>query len=205
MFIQTEDTPNPETVKFIPGCPVLETGTADFENADSAWRSPLLESLFEIKGVARVFLGADFISVTKEAEAVWQVLRPSILGAVMAFFSRYQQVELKSARQEGHASQDSGGSSDFLNSEVSKEEAGYTPEQAEIVEEIRELLDTKVRPAVAQDGGDITFEKFEAGIVYLRMKGACAGCPSSSLTLKSGVENMLRHYIPEVQEVRSVE
>tara|TARA_A100000171_G_C2136393_1_gene150593 strand:- start:1476 stop:2039 length:564 start_codon:yes stop_codon:yes gene_type:complete len=187
MFIQTEDTPNPETVKFIPGCTVLEIGTADFENAESAWRSPLLESLFEIKGVSRVFLGADFISVSKDPEASWQILRPSILGAIMAFFSRYDSVALKSEQQSETSLVDS------------------SQEQPEVVAEIKELLDTKVRPAVAQDGGDITFERFENGIVYLRMKGACSGCPSSTITLKSGVENMLRHYIPEVQEVQAIE
>lgn len=188
MFIQTEDTPNPLTVKFIPGCTVLETGTADFENAESAWRTPLVQGLFDVKGVTRVFLGGDFISVTKEEAASWQVLRPSILGAIMAFFSRYEVVELKSEP----------------TSPAPVEET-YSQEHAAIVSEIKELLDTKVRPAVAQDGGDIIFEKFEAGIVYLRMQGACSGCPSSSLTLKSGIENMLRHYIPEVHEVRPVE
>lgn len=189
MFIQTEETPNPLTIKFIPGCSVLETGTADFASSEAAWRSPLLEGLFEIKGVARVFLGADFISVTKEEEASWQVLRPSILGAIMAFFSRHDQVTLKSDQSTG----------------PTEEQDTYTEDQKAIVTEIKELLDTKVRPAVAQDGGDITFERFEDGIVYLRMKGACSGCPSSTLTLKSGIENMLRHYIPEVNEVRPLE
>lgn len=189
MFIQTEETPNPLTVKFIPGCTVLESGTADFENSDSAWRSPLLGGLFEIKGVARVFLGADFISVTKEEGASWQVLRPSILGAIMAFFSRHDSVDLKTDRATSRTENDQ----------------EYTEDQKAIVSEIKELLDTKVRPAVAQDGGDITFEKFDKGVVYLRMKGACSGCPSSTLTLKSGIENMLRHYIPEVNEVRPIE
>lgn len=188
MFIQTEDTPNPETVKFIPGCSVLEVGTADFPSSEGAWRSPLLEGLFAIEGVERVFLGKDFISVTKKAETNWQVLRPAILGAIMAFFSRHDRVTLASEK---------GG-------EESSEKETYTEEHAAIVTEIRELLETKVRPAVAQDGGDITFERFEEGVVYLRMQGACSGCPSSSLTLKSGIENMLRYYIPEVQEVQSV-
>lgn len=189
MFIQTEETPNPLTIKFIPGCTVLESGTADFESSEAAWRSPLLEGLFEIKGVARVFLGSDFISVTKEEAASWQILRPSILGAIMAFFSRHEGVELKTDQ----------------STASSENELEYSDDQKAIVEEIKELLDTKVRPAVAQDGGDITFEKFEDGVVYLRMKGACSGCPSSTLTLKSGIENMLRHYIPEVNEVRPIE
>lgn len=195
MFIQTEDTPNPLTVKFIPGCNVLETGTADFESSAAAWRSPLLQDLFDIKGVARVFLSGDFISVTKDENAQWPILRPSILGAIMAFFSRYDQVTLKSEASLGTTA----------STAPPQSTIEYTQEQAAIVTEIKELLDTKVRPAVAQDGGDIVFDKFEDGVVYLRMQGACSGCPSSSLTLKSGIENMLRHYIPEVNEVRPVE
>ncbi|HEX6977841.1 MAG TPA: NifU family protein [Alphaproteobacteria bacterium] len=181
MFIQTEQTPNPATLKFLPGRVVMESGTADFPNAESATRSPLAERLFGIEGVAGVFLGSDFITVTKTADKEWHVLKPSILGVIMEHFTSGRPV---------------------ISEGVAAEAA--TDEDDEIVAQIKELLDTRVRPAVAQDGGDIIFRGFEDGVVYLHMQGSCSGCPSSTATLKAGIENMLRHYIPEVVEVRAV-
>lgn len=183
MFIQTESTPNPATLKFIPGQDVMEVGTADFPTADSAASSPLARRLFAISGVTGVFLGLDFITVTKADDLDWQHLKPEILGAIMEHFQSGAPA-IEGAAQSGHAAHDG--------------------PDSEIVGQIKELLDTRVRPAVAQDGGDITFHGFERGVVYLHMKGACAGCPSSTLTLKMGIENLLRHYIPEVTEVRPV-
>jgi Fe-S cluster biogenesis protein NfuA len=184
MFIQTEPTPNPATLKFLPGVPVMPASNADFTDAIEAERSPLAQALFTIEGVKAVFLGADFITVTKTDEREWFVLKPSILGTIMEHFVAGRPVVLDQAAAVDHAAgQDFGADS-------------------EIVEQIKELLDTKVRPAVAQDGGDIVFQGFDRGIVYLQMRGSCAGCPSSTATLKAGIENMLRHYIPEVVEVR---
>ena len=182
MFIQTEETPNPATLKFLPGRSVMERGTADFDAADKAARSPLAESLFRIDGVARIFLGSDFITVTKTDQKDWPVLKPQILGLIMEHFSSNRPV--------------------VLSDDSAPSAAGE--EDDEIVAQIKELLDTRVRPAVAQDGGDITFHAFEDGVVYLHMQGSCSGCPSSTATLKMGIENMLRHYVPEVVEVRPV-
>lgn len=182
MFIQTEQTPNPATLKFLPGEPVMGEGTADFVSAEAAARSPLAERLFAVEGVVGVFLGGDFISVTKTEDKEWQVLKPSILGAIMEHFAAGRPVIL--------ADQD--------------ETADDDGEDDEIVRQIKELIETRVRPAVAQDGGDIIFHGYEAGVVYLQMQGACSGCPSSTATLKTGIENMLKHYVPEVEEVRSV-
>lgn len=185
MFIQTEQTPNPVTLKFLPGQPVLTDGTADFRSAeDAAGKSPLAERLFRIDDVSGVFLGADFISVTKNDTAEWPLLKPAILGVIMEHFTA------------GHAVMAEG------ESETSKEE--YNEEDEALVSQIKELLETRVRPVVAQDGGDIVFHGFQQGVVLLEMRGACGGCPSSTMTLKSGIENMLRHYIPEVTEVRAV-
>ncbi len=185
MFIQTEQTPNPATLKFIPGRAVLDDGTADFASADLAERSPLARRLFGVEGVSRVFLGSDFITVTKSGETDWQVLKPAILGGIMEHFTSGEPV-VASAAPAG--------------------DPGAAVEgEDEIVSQIRELLDTRVRPAVAQDGGDIIFQRFEDGIVYLHMQGSCSGCPSSTATLKMGIENMLRHYVPEVVEVRAAE
>ena len=181
MFIQTEDTPNPLTIKFLPGKEVMKTGTADFKNNELAVNSPLALRLFEVDGVDGVFLGSDFISVTKKKEEEWFSLKPSILGKIM----------------EHYASGD-----DVLK--LDKNEKSVPDiEESDTVQQIKKLLETRVRPAVAMDGGDIQFESFEDGIVTLLMKGACSGCPSSTATLKMGIENMLRHYIPEVQEVRA--
>ena len=185
MFIQTESTPNPATLKFLPGQEVLEVGTADFPNADAAGQSPLATRIFGVSGVSAVFFGLDFVTVTKVETAEWDHIKPAILGAIMEHF------------QSGAPVMDS-------DVKPSSGHADHSGEDAEIVVQIKELLDTRVRPAVAQDGGDITFHGFDRGIVYLHMQGACAGCPSSTLTLKMGIENLLRHYIPEVLEVRPV-
>ena len=186
MFIQTEDTPNPATLKFLPGATVLGAGSAEFSTAEAASASPLATRLFAIEGVTNVFFGPDFISVTKAEGVEWPHLKPAILGAVMEHYQSGQPVMAgeASGAEQGHAAHDG--------------------PDGEIVQQIIELLDTRVRPAVAQDGGDITFHGFEKGVVYLTMRGACAGCPSSTMTLKSGIENLLRHYIPEVVEVRPV-
>ena len=185
MFIQTESTPNPATLKFLPGQSVLETGTADFPAPESAGASPLATRIFAVDGVAGVFLGNDFVTVTKAAGVEWEHIKPSVLGAIMDHFQSGQPAMSEGAQGTAHSDADHG-------------------EDADIVHQIKELLDTRVRPAVAQDGGDITFQGFDRGIVYLHMQGACAGCPSSTLTLKMGIENLLRHYIPEVIEVRPV-
>lgn len=186
MFIQTEDTPNPVTMKFVPGRVVMDTGTLNIESQAAASGVLLAERLFAIPGVEGVFFGSDFISVTKKATIDWLLLKPSILGAIMEYFLMHEKVEVKA-------------------SEVKVPSAQDFAENTAIVAEIMEILDQKVRPAVAQDGGDIIFDRFEEGIVYLKMLGACSGCPSSTLTLKSGIENMLKHYVPEVTEVRSVQ
>ena len=182
MFIQTESTPNPATLKFLPGRTVMPSGTADFPDPASAARSPLAERLFEIEGVSGVFLGSDFITVTK-ADGEWQHLKPAVLGAIMEHFTAGRPVVLDE------------GASEAVTDEG---------EDAEVIGQIRELIDTRVRPAVAMDGGDIVFHHYDDGIVYLHMQGSCSGCPSSTMTLKQGIENMLRHYVPEVREVRPV-
>lgn len=184
MFIQTETTPNPATLKFLPGCAVMESGTANFPGPEAAARSPLALKLFEVDGVAGVFFGSDFIAVTKMADREWDVLKPVILSAIMDHFTLGDPVIT--------------GDADALVEAAAEEQEG------EIAARIRELIDTRVRPAVAVDGGDITFCGFEDGIVYLHMQGACSGCPSSTATLKHGIENMLRYYVPEVIEVRPV-
>ena len=184
MFIETEGTPNPATLKFLPGRDVMGDGTADFAGPDLAQRSPLATALFGLPGVARVFLGGDFVTVTKNDLADWQSLRPQVLGVLMEHFVA------------GRAVVD--GAGDDVLEDVS-------PEDAEVVEQIKELLDTRVRPAVAGDGGDIVFRGYRDGVVRLHMQGACSGCPSSSATLKHGIENMLRHYVPEVVAVEQVE
>ncbi|MBT9244128.1 NifU family protein [Gemmobacter fulvus] len=185
MFIQTESTPNPATLKFLPGQTVLDLGTADFPSADAASASPLASRIFTVPGVQAVFFGTDFVTVTKADTANWDHIKPAILGAVMEHYQSGAPVMAGEGKAAGGHAEHSG-------------------EDADIVKQIKELLDTRVRPAVAQDGGDITFHGFDRGVVYLHMQGACAGCPSSTLTLKMGIENLLRHYIPEVTEVRPV-
>ncbi|WP_281954566.1 NifU family protein [Pseudophaeobacter arcticus] len=185
MFIQTESTPNPATLKFLPGQTVLDAGTADFPTADSAGSSPLATRIFAVSGVAGVFFGNDFVTVTKSEATEWDHIKPAILGAIMEHYQSGQPIVSAGEEQaSGHAE--------------------HLGENSEIVDQIKDLLDSRVRPAVAQDGGDITFHGFDRGVVYLHMQGACAGCPSSTLTLKMGIENLLRHYIPEVTEVRPV-
>lgn len=181
MFIQTEATPNPATIKFLPGQTVLEGGSFDFASQEEAVHAPLAQRLFALQGVARVFLGSDFISVSKSDDTDWNMLKPMVLTAVMEHLSTGQPVV----------------NADALDNAADDDDD-------EIVMQIKELLETRVRPAVMMDGGDIVFDRFEDGIVYLRMQGACAGCPSSTATLKMGVENMLKHFVPEVQEVRPV-
>ncbi len=183
MFIQTEPTPNPATLKFLPGVEVMGEGTANFSDAAAAVHSPLATRLFAIEGVDGVFLGGDFITVTKSAVYDWAVLTPLLLAAIMDHFTSGQPVV----------------GDDYAGG------AAAGGEDDEIVTAIKELLETRVRPAVAQDGGDIVFRAFEDGVVYLHMQGACSGCPSSTATLKHGIENMLRYYIPEVTEVRPVD
>lgn len=181
MFIQTEETPNPEAIKFIPGRPVMESGTLELTSPQDLWRCPLAADLFEVSGVCGVFLGADFITVTKNPASQWGHLKPQILAKIMDYMTAHAVVEIKSQTTTNTPSQDT-----------------------QLDKEILELIDTRVRPAVAQDGGDIEYDHFDDGIVYLKLKGSCAGCPSSTETLKSGIENMLRYYIPEVTEVRAI-
>lgn len=192
MFIQTEATPNPATLKFLPGKVVLEDGTADFRDAEAAQAaSPLAGRLFEVPGVTGVFFGYDFVTITKEDGPDWQHLKPALLGTIMEHFLSGQPVMAQA-----------GGGQTAAHAE--EDEEFYDKEDEEIVLTIKELLDTRVRPAVAQDGGDITFRGFENGIVFLHMKGACAGCPSSTATLKHGIQNLLRHFVPEVQQVEQI-
>lgn len=186
MFIQTEATPNPATLKFLPGQPVLPGGTRDYREVEQAAESPLAERLFRISGVTGVFLGQDFITVTK-GDADWQHLKPAILGLIMDHYLSGAPVLIGPAGGDGETG-----------------EEFFDEADGEIVTTIKQLLDTRVRPAVAQDGGDITFHGFREGVVYLNMKGSCAGCPSSTATLKHGIENLLRHFVPEVNEVRAV-
>ena len=191
MFIQTEATPNPATLKFLPGKEVLAEGTADFRDAEAAAQaSPLAGKLFSIPGVTGVFFGYDFVTVTKDEGLEWQHLKPAILGAIMEHF-------LSGAPMMSAGSQE--------NSERADQDGEFYAEaDQEIVVTIKELLETRVRPAVAQDGGDITFRGYENGTVFLHMKGACAGCPSSTATLKHGIQNLLKHFVPEVQQVEQI-
>ncbi|HYD98808.1 MAG TPA: NifU family protein [Alphaproteobacteria bacterium] len=186
MFIQTEPTPNPATLKFLPGRAVMARGTFTADSAAEAARSPLARRLFAVEGVAGVYFGSDFVTVTKSGEADWAALKPQLLGAIMNHFTA------------GDPAVEAGG-------ESAEHAAGASEADDEVVEQIKELLDSRIRPAVAQDGGDIVFHGFDKGVVYLHMRGACAGCPSSTATLKSGIENLLKHYIPEVTQVRAVQ
>ncbi len=186
MFIQTETTPNPATLKFLPGRPVLGRGSVQYTSAADAVSSPLAERLFTVSGVVSVYLGDDFVTVTKAEAEDWSGLKTLVMGAIMDHFLSGAPVlhDLDTAEQ--------------------AEDEEFAEEDAGIVHQIKELLDARVRPAVAQDGGDIVFRGFDKGVVYLKMRGSCAGCPSSTATLKMGIENMLKHYVPEVSEVRAV-
>jgi Fe-S cluster biogenesis protein NfuA len=187
MFIQTEATPNPATLKFIPGRIVLDSGTMEFSNRDSANRSPLAARLFEVPGVTGVFFGSDFVTVTK-ADGEWQQLKPAILGAIMEHYMSGAPL-----LADGSAASDE---------EADEADEFFNEADADTVAQIKDLIETRVRPAVANDGGDITFRGFKDGVVYLNMKGACAGCPSSTATLQHGIQNLLRHFLPDVVEVR---
>ena len=186
MFIQTEATPNPATLKFLPGRAVLDTGTLDIASKDAAAQSPLAQRLFGIANVSGVFFGSDFISVTK-SDGDWQQLKPAVLGAIMEHFMSGAPVVAADAKPA------SAGEDEFFDAA-----------DADMVATIKDLIETRVRPAVAGDGGDITFRGYKEGIVYLHMKGACSGCPSSTATLKNGIETLLKHYVPEVTEVQAV-
>ena len=192
MFIQTESTPNPRTLKFLPGRDVLGRGSRDYANAEAAADSPLAQALFGVDGVERVYLGGDFLSITRAETIEWPHLKPHVLAAIMDHYTAGRPVVLEAGEDAG----DDSGEDDIV----------YEGEAAEIVKEIKEIIEARVRPAVARDGGDITFHSWngETGIVRLNMRGSCAGCPSSTLTLKQGIENMLRHYVPEVQAVEQV-
>lgn len=182
MFIRTEQTPNPETLKFLPGCDVLGNGTVEFREESEAVSSPLAKRLFGISGVRSVFLASDFVSVTKEEGEDWDIMNSHIVNAIMEHFTSGLPVIDKP-----------------------QEESSTTDEEEdEVVFQIKQILEERVRPAVAMDGGDIVFDRFEDGVVYLRMHGACSGCPSSTMTLKSGVENLLKHFVPEVESVEAV-
>jgi Fe-S cluster biogenesis protein NfuA len=184
MFIQTESTPNPAVLKFLPGRELLSEGAREFRDFDDAAASPLAEALFAVNGVTRVFFATEFLTVTKADDYDWAYLKAPILAAIMDHFTSGQPL-MRDAASDGHA------------------EDVYEGDTATVVAEIKDLLDSRIRPAVAQDGGDILFSKFEpdTGVLWLHMRGACSGCPSSSATLKAGVENMLRHYVPEVTRV----
>jgi Fe-S cluster biogenesis protein NfuA len=189
MFIQTEATPNPATLKFLPGRSVMPEGTLDIRDSRAAERSPLARRLFTVPGVAGVFYGSDFVTVTK-GDGEWQHLKPAILGAIMEHFMSGDPLF------EGQA--------DGMDAHDAPDTEFFDEKDAATVETIKELLETRVRPAVAGDGGDITFKGFREGVVYLTMKGSCSGCPSSTATLKHGIQNLLRHFVPDVTEVRPI-
>ena len=186
MFIQVEPTPNPLTLKFLPGRTVTKEGTIFYKNESEAPNSPFAKRMFAVDGVNSVFFGSDFITITKDEDLDWQVLKPTVLGAITDHYNSGEEIVIDSPNLK------------------KSEELNENQDDSDIVKQIKELLDTRVRPAVAMDGGDIVYEKFEKGIVYLHMQGACSGCPSSAATLKTGIENMLKHYVPEVIEVRPV-
>jgi len=184
MFIQTESTPNPATLKFLPGRPVLENGTLDIRSRDAAAQSPLAERLFELPNVTGVFFGADFISVTK-TDGEWQQIKPAVLGAIMEHYMTGAPLLASGAAPV-----------------TAEDDEFFDEKDADTVATIKDLIETRVRPAVAGDGGDITFKGYKEGVVYLHMQGACSGCPSSTATLKHGIQNLLRHFVPDVVEVR---
>lgn len=186
MFIQTEETPNPSTLKFIPGTEVLGSGTAQFNNAEEAKASPLAETLFKINQVKAIFLGSDFISVTKDEATDWSGIKTEILTTIMEHYVSGQPIMHDGAPTAAEANH------------------AINENDDELTKQIKELIETRVRPAVAQDGGDIIFHSFEDGVVKLELHGSCSGCPSSTITLKNGIENMLKHYVPEVESVEQV-
>ena len=191
MLIETELTPNPATIKFLPGCQVMGAGTRDFATPEEAEASPLADALFGLGDVTGVFFGADFISVTIAPGSEWRDVKPDVLATLLEHFSANMPLFTP-------------GSAAGISVPVDEDSFGDDPEDAEIVEQIRDLIDTRVRPAVANDGGDIIYRGFDKGNVYLKMQGACAGCPSSTATLKNGIESLLKHYVPEVTAVHAV-
>ncbi|QIG81776.1 NifU family protein [Stakelama tenebrarum] len=191
MLIETEPTPNPATLKFLPGRTVMESGTRDFATPEEAEASPLAEALFGLGDVTGVFFGSDFISVTAAPGVEWHVLKPDVLAILLDHFSAGMPL-FKPGTAAG------------ISVPPAEAEITDDPADADIVAQIRDLIDTRVRPAVANDGGDIVYRGFDQGKVYLQMQGACAGCPSSTATLKNGIEQLLKHYVPEVTEVRAV-
>ena len=191
MFIQTEATPNPATLKFLPGKTVLPAGTLEYRDLAAAADSALATRMFAIDGVAGVFLGQDFISVSKADALAWQHLKPAVLGVIMEHYMSGAPVVAGLSTTVDQQALDAG-----------KED--YSPEDQEIVDTIKELIETRVRPAVAQDGGDITFQGFRDGVVFLNMRGSCAGCPSSTATLKHGIQNLLKHFLPDVRAVEQI-
>jgi Fe-S cluster biogenesis protein NfuA len=189
MFIETETTPNPATLKFLPGRMVMPEGTLEIRDRQAAQHSPLARRLFAVQGVSSVFYGGDFVSVTK-ADGEWQHLKPAILGGIMEhFLSGEPLFDGAEAEQAAH--------------QAAHDDEFFDPKDQQTVATIKELIETRVRPAVAGDGGDITFRGFRDGVVYLTMKGSCAGCPSSTATLKHGIQNLLRHFLPDVREVEA--
>ena len=185
MFIQVEPTPNPLTLKFLPGRNVIKGGTIFYQNESEASNSPFAQRMFAVEGIKSVFFGNDFITITRAEDLDWQVLKPIVLGAITDHYDS--------------------GEETIIDTPILKKSEELKENDSDIVKQIKELLDTRVRPAVAMDGGDIVYKKFEKGIVYLHMQGACSGCPSSTATLKAGIENMLKHYIPEVKEIRPID
>ncbi len=191
MLIETETTPNPATLKFLPGAPVMEAGTRDFASPEEAEASPLAEALFSLGDVEGVFYGRDFISVTAAPGSEWRVLKPQVLGVLLDHFA-------------GGAPLFRAGTADGIEVASDSEQFAEDPADADIIDQIKDLIETRVRPAVARDGGDIVYRGFQKGTVYLAMHGACSGCPSSTATLKQGIEQLLKHYVPEVTDVRAL-
>ena len=187
MFIQTEETPNPSTLKFLPGKTLLEKGTLEFKSQEEATANSLARKLFADANVKGVFIGKDFLTVTKSESVEWEILKPTLLSLILEYFSSGGEIE-----------------SLELETKTKQEKIKYTKKDQEIVNKINELLEERIKPAVAQDGGDINFVKLQKGIVFLELRGACSGCPSSTITLKSGIENMLKYYIPEIQSVEAI-
>ena len=187
MFIQTEDTPNPATLKFLPGKTILESGTLEFKTKDEAKDNNLAKELFLNENVSGVFIGKDFLTITKAENVEWEILKPTLLSTILDFFTTGNQISNEGPREED-----------------TREKIEYSKEDLVIVKKINELLDERIKPAVAQDGGDISFVKLKQGVVFLELRGACSGCPSSTVTLKSGIENMLKYYIPEIVSVEAV-
>ncbi len=185
MFIQTEETPNPATLKFLPGKIILEKGTQEYKSKKDAQKHNLAKILFEEKYVSNVFIGKDFVTITKSEDVDWDLLKPNLLSKILDFFSSGQDIQLAEKSKK-------------------EEKKNYNKKDSKIINQINDLLDQRIKPAVAQDGGDISFVEYKDGIVFLELRGACSGCPSSTITLKSGIENMLKYYIPEIKSVEAI-